>query len=308
MIKKVIHEQLLNENKVQKTIDYWIRSRKLTKYLYTDKSIKEIVNHVSKLDPSGTNKYLGWITKQIFENGINIHNDILYESVNEYHASLDRITPAFIESLKNYETTSRNFIMDKEKILKNPKDINSFSTIISLTVFNVILKNFKSKSELKKLDEESKKIVKLYQSPYVEVVVPLSEEASCKYGAGTKWCTAAREENAFKHYSKNGLLVYVLPKNKISTYSKLAFYIPYDQGGAGFSFMAYDEEDRVLDNRLDMYEILMRYIKDEQDNILTRECQDVEKEIWHWYFQKEDEFREMKFFSKDDDEDEYGEY
>ena len=47
---------------------------------------------------------------------------------------------------------------------------------------------------------------------YVEII-PLSERASCYYGRGTRWCTAARDVNMFKNYNSRGELVILVPKN-----------------------------------------------------------------------------------------------
>jgi hypothetical protein len=35
-------------------------------------------------------------------------------------------------------------------------------------------------------------------------VVPLTESASCKYGAGTKWCVTSKENNKFSWYKEKG--------------------------------------------------------------------------------------------------------
>ena len=35
-------------------------------------------------------------------------------------------------------------------------------------------------------------------------VVPLTEAASCKYGAGTKWCVTSKENNKFSWYKEKG--------------------------------------------------------------------------------------------------------
>lgn len=44
-------------------------------------------------------------------------------------------------------------------------------------------------------------------------LIPKSKEASCKYGAGTKWCTAATQGyNHYESYSKRGDLVIIMAK------------------------------------------------------------------------------------------------
>jgi len=298
IVKKIISEQLLLENRKQKVIDYWIRSLeksgKNLKYRYSDDTIKTVVDYVSKQDPSGGNKYLEWMTKQIFDNQVSMFSSEMYHTVEEYDKNLNRITPDFLEYLKNLDNIGLSYASDEKKIIQKPKDINSFSTVESLKFFVENLKGFKTKSDLRKLDDEAKKVVKLYKSPYVEVVSPQSEEASCRYGAGSKWCTAARQDNAFKHYAKFNLLVYILPKNPATPNTKVAFQIPYDQkAAAGYHFNAFNEKDEMIPGGFDMYEILMMYVRDDENNPLPLDCQDIEKEIWHYYFQKDEEYKDI---------------
>ena len=40
-----------------------------------------------------------------------------------------------------------------------------------------------------------------------------TKEASCKYGAGTRWCTAANKNNKFNSYNKSGDLYVIKGKN-----------------------------------------------------------------------------------------------
>jgi hypothetical protein len=59
---------------------------------------------------------------------------------------------------------------------------------------------------------------------------PLTLEGSKKYGSGTRWCTASKNDGGtFKRYSTTGFLAYLISKkpNTISSpnYQKIAFYI-----------------------------------------------------------------------------------
>jgi hypothetical protein len=44
----------------------------------------------------------------------------------------------------------------------------------------------------------------LYDGPYGFLAIPKTMEASCAVGSGTRWCTAAREDNEFEYYNKKG--------------------------------------------------------------------------------------------------------
>ena len=65
----------------------------------------------------------------------------------------------------------------------------------------------------------------LHRSNRMVVAVPLTKEASCWWGQGTQWCTAARKNNAFENYHKNAPLIVVclrksgdLPARKLQLY------------------------------------------------------------------------------------------
>ena len=65
------------------------------------------------------------------------------------------------------------------------------------------------------------------------IIVPHTEEASCYYGKGTQWCTAANNgNNMFEYYNDNGNLYINI--NKL-THEKYQFHFETD------SFM--DETD-----------------------------------------------------------------
>ena len=54
----------------------------------------------------------------------------------------------------------------------------------------------------------------VFEDTRYKVVVPKSHSASCYYGAGTKWCTAAKDNPGhFTSYDKSGKLFYILDKS-----------------------------------------------------------------------------------------------
>ena len=58
---------------------------------------------------------------------------------------------------------------------------------------------------------------KLYEDDNFLLVIPFTHEASCKYGAGTKWCTTGRDDKGMEWFEKHnriGALGYLIIKNK----------------------------------------------------------------------------------------------
>ena len=50
----------------------------------------------------------------------------------------------------------------------------------------------------------------VYDDSRFFVVNPLTQESSCYYGKGTKWCTAAESNSHFNRYNEDGKLFYVI--------------------------------------------------------------------------------------------------
>jgi hypothetical protein len=65
-----------------------------------------------------------------------------------------------------------------------------------------------SKSQTEKIIKKDTK--KLIDTPDFKVYVPETKEAACYYGKGTKWCTAADNDNMFDHYNNQGKLYVIM--------------------------------------------------------------------------------------------------
>jgi hypothetical protein len=91
------------------------------------------------------------------------------------------------------------------------KDINRYD----LDGLKLAIESHKetSKSQLKKVDTSGTK--KIFEDKNILIVRPLTYESSCKYGAGTRWCTTmAGQSSYFKnHTSEDQALYYIILKN-----------------------------------------------------------------------------------------------
>ena len=66
----------------------------------------------------------------------------------------------------------------------------------------------------------------LHRSARMVIAVPMTKEASCWWGQGTQWCTAARNNNAFEQYhSKAPLIIICLRKSEDLPARKLQLYV-----------------------------------------------------------------------------------
>lgn len=70
--------------------------------------------------------------------------------------------------------------------------------------------------------------LKLFENEDYLLVAPLTRTASCKYGAGTKWCVTEKNNNSFERHYGVGTLAFLMIKNpeiqKKLNNTKFAFY------------------------------------------------------------------------------------
>lgn len=120
--------------------------------------------------------------------------------------------------------------------------------------------------------------VKLFKNDNFELVVPLTFEASKKYGANAKWCTTTKcDDTMFNKHNKMGSLAYLIVKNpELSNRlqnNKFGLYVnkPNENylGGkfpAPSGVMIYDDKNEVktqsyLENEFDKLDLLSDYYK-----------------------------------------------
>lgn len=93
-----------------------------------------------------------------------------------------------------------------------------------------------------KWKEESKDIVKIYEDNQYLIMMPNSRAASCKYGAGTQWCIASRDEDYFEKYKqKDAEFIFIINKSN-NDKDALLFY-----PGQKYSLDIYDAKDDFKD-------------------------------------------------------------
>jgi hypothetical protein len=129
-----------------------------------------------------------------------------------------------IHLISNYFGYS-NFKLIKEFIDLNEKKLIENNDLTTYKTFNELELQI-SLSNLKSIDNEmTKQVQKLYETDEWLVVKPLSYQASLKYGASTKWCTASKDNAEYYfRYSKQGILIYSINKktgNKVAGFKSV---------------------------------------------------------------------------------------
>ena len=237
-IRKIILEEVILEGRIDDAKALLLQDFKdqlIPLSFREGKRVPEWFEDLIGLDPSGNQKYLMWALKQIRGNG-KFHpylvNHFVLNAVSDgidmFHELQNKLTPEIIQKVTSWKAGDKTFnvlgstrssygrsnypIKMLERIMKSPKDINSYDDSFLLFDLMEAIKKLPSKSDIKKEG------IKLLDNEYWSVIVPLTYRASCAYGAGTRWCTTAKEGPAqFDRYqTRISSLFYFIPKTELS--------------------------------------------------------------------------------------------
>ena len=150
-------------------------------------------------DVTKTHKYLEYMCYMRTNHAIS--SRVLIQNVHKFHELL-------------------NYIDNKDIYSPVYRDIQNF--------LDVVNKASKEKEEIDFQKDIEKKVKVLVNDGTTFMCRPLTYEASMKYGASTRWCTASNSTDAhFKSYTRDGYLVYIMSKktNLHKNYQKIAFYM-----------------------------------------------------------------------------------
>lgn len=187
-MKNIIREELLSKLLIEGRLQDIIK-----KYGKEDQEDIDDIMFFSEKDPSGNNKYLEWLVKNWLTplgggdiRSVAPNREVLVNTVELFHDNLQRI---------------------------NNKDINSYKTFGELRKVTNEAKKKKKEKELKRKAKSEKKVI--YEDDKWLVISPKSWEASCYYGAGTKWCVSSKNHRVhWDQYSRRSNFFYVIDKEK----------------------------------------------------------------------------------------------
>jgi len=147
--------------------------------------------------------------------------NILLNRLKLFSKYNDRITPEVIGSVKQlWDGTESRAFPKLDSVMKAPKDINSYN-LKTLGYLTQALSMISSKKEQER--EAKKQAERVFESGDVLVIRALTHNASCYFGAGTRWCTAGQQPDYFNKYTKEGKLYYFIDKS--NRRQKVALYV-----------------------------------------------------------------------------------
>jgi len=183
----------------------------------------DLIAFFRSADPSPTGEFTEWIIQGYLKGGIRRLEDLL-----------SRVKPA----LTNYSKLRQKKLLSRGKTGQpwtNQNDLNNFIGLSGASYkgrtflgLEDLLEQYRSQiPELKTIkdsDAQAKADTQLiFENELVKVYQPLTEEASCRLGRNTRWCTAAKENNMFEAYSKKGPIKIIVPKQPLHIGEKYQF-------------------------------------------------------------------------------------
>ena len=168
--------------------------------------------------------YSQWLIKQYMSLQQEADKHYAYGSP-DWDAKLEQLKDTFQEDLYKVTEDLQKFHRFKSKISKDKRDINRISSpdeLYDLTKDFSLEEATTTKAERVLKDAEL-----VYDGTNWEVLIPKSKEASCHYGANTRWCTAGSTSNYYDHYSKQGPLYIMISKKDPS--DKYQFHFESNQ-------------------------------------------------------------------------------
>ena len=170
----------------------------------------DVIDVLSSMDPTKSNKYLPFMIKCTADWVEWINNELKNETFKE-----------MFDVIKDFEELSQRNLLEN-------KDIYSYESNQDIIEAVKTAKEKITRSEVKKKETEV-----LFEDNRWLVVFPLSTRSSNLYGKGTKWCVSSEDNNYgkyFKQYTENGSLVFVIDKSvkeseyRSNDFAKVAFH------------------------------------------------------------------------------------
>tara|TARA_R110000823_G_scaffold239099_5_gene364356 strand:- start:821 stop:1564 length:744 start_codon:yes stop_codon:yes gene_type:complete len=190
----------------------------------------DVIQVLSTMDPTKTNKYLPFMVKCTKDWVEWIHNELKSETFKE-----------MLQVIHDFEDLSKRNLLDK-------KDIYSYESNQDIIEAVKVAKEKITRSDVKNKETEV-----LYEDERWLVVFPLSVRSSNLYGKATKWCVSSEDNNYgkyYKQYTEKGVLVFVIDKSvkesecRNNDLAKIAFH--NDKSKSSESITMWDVKDKKL--------------------------------------------------------------
>lgn len=176
--------------------------------------VQAAIQDIEQADPTPNKKYAQWMARQ-FASGVSAFT------------TLEDVTSTLSDYVHKFHRLNQ-----KRRLQPPLNDINRYRDVYQ---FMDVLDDIPEDEQ-----QATSQAKKAYQDSDVSVVIPLDQQAACKYGRQTRWCTAAvHGKNYFNEYNEQGPLYILFPQNPNRQGEKYQLHFPSGQ------FM--DEHDNPVD-------------------------------------------------------------
>ena len=153
--------------------------------------IKDILTAIEQADPTPNKEYTQWLAKCY---------------ANEAQ-KIEDITSKGTDWLKTYHQFKvKKILPDNLRNIANFK----FSQLYDIIANDELNAKLDAIENAPSKDKGTAQVV--FDNSLVRIIVPNDEAAACYYGQGTRWCTAAKSNNMYDNYARDGDLYILLPK------------------------------------------------------------------------------------------------
>lgn len=192
-----------------------------------EEKLRSYVLHCLKqADPSKNQQYSQWLAKAYSVGGIRMED--LMSNVKD--------------SLELFGK-----LKQKKKLEASDADIGRFKTVGDFEAMMSKYENVDLESGKDKQKNAVYNADVVFDDEEIRILKPKDVEAAMYYGRGTKWCTAAKNNNMYKAYASSGDLYIVIPKNPDYQGEKYQFHFEERQ------FMDEQDVPVALETMLDRY-------------------------------------------------------
>ena len=153
---------------------------------------EEVFSRFEAGDPTRNKQYTQWLINFYIRNAGNIR--------------LEDISSTIKDLLDVYAVgITKNLVPAEYRDINRIRDIDTLEAVVR-QVNSAINKATTTQPQVKQNAEE------VFNDSQIRIIKPLDEAAACYYGQGTRWCTAAKNNNQFDYYNSQSPLYIIIPK------------------------------------------------------------------------------------------------
>jgi hypothetical protein len=208
------------------------------KYVDSGKLDLDTFEYLRQKDPSQKNKYLDWMARQL-SNDLGLDPKYLIELIEQFHNNQKKLDKKDINQYKTAEDLA-NGLSQAEEMQGQQRATTRQAQYVDL--------------------EPGTKLI--YKDNKYIILLPLTKNAVCYYGAGTKWCITQgskerNDEDMYEGYTRQNIIFYYildLTRKSKDPFYKVAISAERNEDNQFVGFEAYNAEDKYL-KKLDLINI-----------------------------------------------------